>query len=276
MAVYDRAVLMCSPKHFTVRDVKNPFMAGSVVDHDRAVRQWEALRSAFVEAGLRVEVLDAVDDLEDMVFTANQVFVGAAQGRPFVVPSSMRHASRRREVPHYVAWFERHAYEIVDAGLEGEYLEGHGDLLWHPGRDRVWAGYGFRSSRGGVERFAGVMRERGIEVTPLQLVDETFYHLDTCFAPLSEEAALVFAPALDDEAMAALSAAWPRLYRVDRTDALGFSCNGVVAGRRYVSSPLSPALAGILRNEGLEPLDVDLSEFEKAGGSAFCLKTFVA
>jgi len=124
---------MCSPEYFTVRDVKNPFMAGSVVDRDLAVRQWEALRSAFTDAGLRVEVLDAVEDLEDMVFTANPVFVGATQGRPFVVPSSMRHASRRREVPHYVAWFERHGYEIVDAGLEGEYLEGHGDLLWHPG-----------------------------------------------------------------------------------------------------------------------------------------------
>ena len=274
--MHDRAVLMCSPEYFTVRDVKNPFMAGSVVDRDRAVRQWEALRSAFVDAGLRVEVMDAVDDLEDMVFAANPVFVGETRGRPFVVPSSMRHASRRREVPHYVAWFERRGYEIVDAGLEGEYLEGHGDLIWHPGRDRVWAGYGFRSSRGGVERFAGLMRERDVEVTPLQLVDETFYHLDTCFAPLNEEAALVFAPALDDGAMTALSAAWARLYRVDRTDALGFACNGVVAGRRYVSSPVSPAIAGILRREGLEPLEVDLSEFEKAGGSAFCLKSFVA
>ena len=76
--------------------------------------------------------------------------------------------------------------------------------------------------------------------------------------------------------MTALSSAWARLYRVDRTDALGFACNGVVAGRRYISSPASPALAEILRGEGLEPLEVDLSEFEKAGGSAFCLKTFVA
>jgi hypothetical protein len=48
-----------------------------------------------------------------------------------------------------------------------------------------------------------------------------------------------------------------------------------VAGRRYVSSPASPALAAILRSEGLEPVE-DLSEFERAGGSAFCLKTFVA
>ena len=274
--MHDRVVLMCSPQYFTVRDVKNPFMAGSVVDLDRAVRQWEALRSAFLDAGLRVEVMDAVEDLEDMVFAANPVFVGATRGKPLVVPSSMRHESRRREVPHYVAWFDRRGYEIVDAGLEGEYLEGHGDLLWHPGRDRVWAGYGFRSSQGGVERVSGAMRERGVEVTPLHLVDETFYHLDTCFAPLNEEAALVFAPALDDRAMTALSSAWARLYRVDRTDALGFACNGVVAGRRYVSSPVSPALAEILRREGLEPLEVDLSEFEKAGGSAFCLKTFVA
>jgi hypothetical protein len=34
-------------------------------------------------------------------------------------------------------------------------------------------------------------------------------------------------------------------------------------------------LEALLHQEGLTPLMVETSEFEKAGGSCFCMKTFV-
>lgn len=269
---------MCAPDYFTVRDVKNPFMAASQpIDLRRAREQWTALRDTFASHGIETLTIDPVEDLEDMVFAANQVFVGRCASGPFAIPSRMRYASRQREVPYFAAWFQRNGFAVVDLALDGdgEFLEGHGDLLWHPGRAHVWAGYGFRSSQAGVAKCAGVIAEYGIYVTPLQLVDETFYHLDTCFAPLSEDAALVYAPALAADSCQRLRAGWNRLHEVSRDDALGFACNGVAVDGGYILPHVSGALETVLKRESLRPIVVDTSEFEKAGGSVFCLKNFL-
>ncbi len=267
-------VLMCPPDFFTVRDVKNPFMrVDAVVDRDEAARQWEALRDTFARLGVTPYAVEPAGDLEDMVFAANQAFVGAGKLHArFAVPSRMRYASRQREVPYYVEWLARNGFAILDAGLGGEFLEGHGDLLQHPKRDLVWAGHGFRSSEEGVARFARAVRPEGLTVAPLHLVDEIFYHLDTCFAPLSEDAAIVYPGALSAASLDALRGSWKRLHEISRDDALQFACNGVAVNGRFVVSHETPALCRILECEGLAPEIVDVSEFEKAGGSVFCLK----
>jgi N-dimethylarginine dimethylaminohydrolase len=267
---------MCPPDYFTVRDVKNPFMdVDQPVDHALARAQWDALRHALESAGVEVLLIDPVDDLEDMVFAANQTFTSFPGRKPFVVPSRMRHESRDREVPYYVEWFRRRGFDIIAVDFGEEVLEGSGDLLWHPDGSHVWAGHGFRSTEGGVAKFAAAMAPNRIKVTPLKLIDERFYHLDTCFAPLTAQAALVYPGAFDQSALAKLGAAFPRLYQVSELEALTFICNGIVANDAYVASHAYDGVRAALAREGLEPVLVDLSEFEKAGGSAFCLKTFV-
>ncbi|MBV8148508.1 MAG: hypothetical protein JO092_05400 [Candidatus Eremiobacteraeota bacterium] len=272
-------VLMCPPTYFTVRDIKNPFMnPGRPPDRALAVHQWEALRAAFEQAGVQSVFVNPVADLEDMVFAANQAFIGRGTiHERFAVPSRMRYPSRQREVPFVATRLGELGVEIIDLELkdEGEFLEGHGDLLVHPGRPHVWAAYGARSSRSGVMRFATAVKREGIGVTPLELVDETFYHLDTCFAPLSAQAALVYPGALSERSFRLLRQAWPRLHAVSREDAARFVCNGVAVNDYFIVSHLPEDADRFVRNEGLTPLRVDLSEFEKAGGSVFCMKAFL-
>jgi N-dimethylarginine dimethylaminohydrolase len=273
-----KRVLMCPPTYFTVRDVKNPFMTPDcAVDGERALLQWRALCAAFERAGVAVLTIDPVEDLEDMVFAANQVFVGSGASRArFIVPSRMRYPSREREVPYYVAWYERAGFDVIDLELDaaaGQFLEGNGDLLAQPATARVWAGHGFRSTRAAVARFARAVETEGIDVVELALVDPTFYHLDTCLAPLNAEAALIYPDAFAPEALRMLRRHWPRLHEADRGEALRFACNGVAANGRFIASHVSPWLRDVLTQEGLEPELVDTSEFEKAGGSVFCLKS---
>ena len=52
-------------------------------------------------------------------------------------------------------------------------------------------------------------------------------------------------------------------------------CNGIVANGRYLTPYVTPHLEEILREEGLASLIVDTSEFEKSGGSLFCMKAFL-
>ena len=270
-------VLLCPPAYFDVVDEKNPYMATRVtVDREKAQRQWQALRSALEQAGCQVETIAPVPGLEDMVFAANQVFAGFHEGiGKFIVPSRMVHDSRQREVPFYVDWYRQRGYKIIEFDLGNDHLEGHGDLLWHPDWSRIYAGYGFRSTRAGVEKFRDAMSKLGIPVVPLQLIDRYCYHLDTCFCPLNNEAVLIYPGAYAPESLAALRGFWKRVHELTADEAHKFMGNGIVANGRYLTPYITPHLESILSQEGLEPVVIDTSEFEKSGGSLFCMKTYL-
>lgn len=270
-------VLLCAPTYFDVVDSKNPYMpGGSPVDREKARSQWENLCSALEKSGYVVDTIDPAPGLEDMVFAANQIFVGWHEtvGK-FIVPSHMLHASRQREVPFFVDWFQSRGYKVMDLGLGEQRLEGHGDLLWHPGWSRIYAGYGFRSTKIGVEKFADAMSRLAIPVVPLHLVDPYCYHLDTCLCPLNNEAALIFPEAYDADSLMVLRKNWKRLHELTVDEAHRFMGNGIVAGPNYITPYVTPHLEGMLNEEGLTPLIVDTSEFEKSGGSVFCMKVFL-
>jgi N-dimethylarginine dimethylaminohydrolase len=270
-----KTALMCPPTFFDVREPKNPYM-GPPIDSAKALRQWENLRRTLEDAGVKVETIDPVEGLDDMVFAANQVFVGhhEAVGN-FIVPSRMRHASRHREVPFFVDWFRRRGYSVINLDLHDEYLEGHGDLLWHPDRSRIWAAYGFRSTQGGVERFSAAMEKLGFPVIPLQLVDERCYHLDTCFCPLTGDAALIYPGAFSAESLRTLRQGWKRIHELTGAEARQFMGNGIVVNGRLIIPRLTQNLQQILAQEGLTAVVLDTSEFEKSGGSVFCMKAFI-
>jgi N-dimethylarginine dimethylaminohydrolase len=271
-------VLLCPPTYFDVVDKKNPYMStGTQVNPERAKRQWGALRSALQQAGCQVETIDPVSGLEDMVFAANQVFVGfhAGSGK-FIVPSHMVHASRQREVPFYVEWFRHRGYKVIELDLnEGNHLEGHGDLLWHPDGSRVYAGYGFRSTLGGVEKFTEAMSKLKIQVVALQLIDRYCYHLDTCLCPLNNEAVLIYPGAYHPDSLATLRGFWKRIHELTAEEAHKFMGNGIAVNEKYLTPYLTPHLKSILAKEELTPVVLDTSEFEKSGGSLFCMKAFL-
>ena len=270
-------VLLCPPAYFDVVDQKNPYMSErSSVDREKAQRQWQALRSALERAGCQVETIAPAPGLEDMVFAANQVFVGfhEAVGK-FIVPGRMVHASRQREVPFYVDWYRQRGYKIVDVNLGDDCLEGHGDLLWHPDWSRIYAGFGLRSTQTGVEKFRAAMSKLNIPVVPLHLIDPYCYHLDTCFCPLNNDAVLVYPDAYAPESLASLRRFWKRVHELTAGEAHKFMGNGIVANATYLTPYVTPHLESILRQEGLAPVILETSEFEKSGGSLFCMKAFL-
>lgn len=270
-------VLLCPPDYFDVIDQKNPYMKRDVaVDKPRARAQWENLCDVLRQNGCEIETIIPVPGLEDMVFAANQIFTGAKAGYgKFAVPSRMVYPSRHREVVYFADWCRQHDYQIIELDYGNDYLEGHGDLLWHPDSSCVFAGYGFRSTRGGVDKFSAAMARMGIAVEPLELIDRFCYHLDTCLCPLNEYSALIFPGAYSSEGLQTLHKIWPRIHLLTADEAHRFMGNGIVVNGRYISPYMTPQLEQVLRKENIEPLIIDTSEFEKAGGSCFCMKMFL-
>lgn len=270
-------VLMCTPDAFDVVDVKNAFMEGNVgtVDRDLAREQWEALRRTFEAAGHEVLTIDAAPGLEDMVFSANQVLPGMGiDGRPYAVLGRMRHPSRRLEVSHFRAWFEERGYRILELPDSVELFEGQGDAIWHPGRALLWGGYGHRTS---LEAYEAISDLLGVPVIALDLVHESFYHLDTAFCALSPEAALVFPGAFTGEGLAMVRRMFPRVVEVgDREASEAFACNAhALDGRTVVIQRGAAETVARLAAAGFDPVEVETGEFIKSGGSVFCMKVMI-
>jgi N-dimethylarginine dimethylaminohydrolase len=258
--------LMCKPTHFKVDYVINPWMEGNLHQsaYETAQQQWHQLHQCILEhAG--VDLIEPVQGWPDMVFTAN---AGLVMGRKAVV-SRFYYPERRGEEPYFKQWFAEKGFELYELPDELPF-EGAGDALFDRAQPRLWAAYGFRSLKASHRRLSEWL---DVEVVSLRLIDQRFYHLDTCFCPLPEGYTLYFPPAFDDEAQATIEALIPADKRlvVSEADAENFACNAVNIGRRVIMHQASDALKGQLAQAGFQVAETPLTEFLKAGGAAKCL-----
>jgi ornithine--oxo-acid transaminase len=113
----------------------------------------------------------------------------------------------------------------------------------------------------------------GLEVIPLGLIDPRFYHLDTCFCPLSNGDVMYFPAAFDAVSLTRIEARYSAEKRicVSEKDALRFACNAVNVGRTILLNEISAELCAELQSRGFHVVQVELTEFLKAGGAAKCL-----
>ncbi len=257
---------MCPPDYFTVDYVINPWMAGQEgsLDLDLAKRQWSELRATL--AGYAdIAVIEPQPELPDMVFTAN---AGAVYGKK-AIASHFLPQERRPEERHFKAWFRENGFELLD--LDDKIgFEGAGDCLLDRSGPWVWVGHGFRTEIEAHQEIAGYFDR---EVVSIRLTDERFYHIDTCFCPLTDGFLLYHPPAFDYESRIAIESRVPPHKRivVDTRDAGRFACNAVNIDDQVFLNSASEPLKARLMLAGFKVHEVNLSEFLKAGGSAKCL-----
>src|SRR5262245_19443850 len=170
-------LLLCPPRFYRVAYVINPWMEGNVgrTDDAEAARQWQTLCAALADRA-ELEAVGPAPGLPDMPFTAN---AGLVLDDVFV-PARFRVPQRRPETRHFVEWFRQRGHRVVELPGQGSF-EGEGDALAQPGELLVWGGYGVRTSLDAHRHLAELL---DVDVVPLRLIDERFYHLDTCFCPL--------------------------------------------------------------------------------------------
>lgn len=258
--------LMCSPKLYDVNYVINPWMAGHVHDSSRtvAMAQWNRLYEAVTQLA-DVVLVEPQPGSPDMVFTAN----AGLEHNGVVVLSSFFHAERQGEEQHFRRWFQQAGYTVLSVPRETPF-EGEGDALFAVDGSRLWAGYGPRTSQSSHHYLSEAWK---IEVASLHLIDERFYHLDTCFAPLEGGSVLYYPQAFDQASIMQIEdyyAADKRIV-VTEADALRFACNVINIDRTLILNEVSRELSDQLKSTGFRVVELQLGEFLKAGGAAKCL-----
>lgn len=258
--------LMCAPDHYDVDYVINPWMEGNIhkSSRDRAVEQWEGLYRILKDRAL-VDLVAPQKGVPDMVFTAN---AGLVLGND-VVLSRFYHKERQGEEPFFQEWFEAQGFTVHVLPKDLPF-EGAGDALLDREGRWLWAGYGFRSE---LDSHPYLAKWLDIEVLSLRLMDERFYHLDTCFCPLADGYLLYYPPAFDAYSNRLIELRVPaeKLIPVAEKDAVAFACNAVNVNRTVIMNKATDELKQRLSALGFEVVETPLTEFLKAGGAAKCL-----
>jgi N-dimethylarginine dimethylaminohydrolase len=260
-----RTYLMCRPEHFTVSYRINPWMhPQQPTDTALALEQWETLYDTFVRLGHDVRLIDPVEGLPDMVYTANGGFAidGVVYGALFAYPQ------REPEGPAFMRWFADNGFRVVEPVSVNE---GEGDFLL--AGTRILAGTGFRSTTDSHDELRGIF---GREVVSLTLVDPRFYHLDTALAVLDplnddEHANIAYTPAaFDEHSRRTLERLYPDAIIVSEEDAGILGLNSISDGYNVVIAKRAVGFERQLRERGYNPIGVDLSELLRGGGGVKC------
>ena len=303
-----RWVLMGDPTHFSVKGGANPHTrtrwgTRRTVDKQRAIAQWHGLRAQLEELGIRVIVVPPVAEWPGTVYPANaglmfDVDVAKPVSQKRFVLSNLL-PTRAGEPAHYARALAdaRIATETIDPALRfegeadlfparGRYLFTHGRLekqrfvpaLALPPWKRV---YGFRTDVRVCDLLAP--RLAPAEVLRVELVLEAHYHGDTALAAFgpAREFLLAYRAAIAPGDWPQLTSTFSEaLIELTGEDAQRYAANSFTytpSGQSKDSFLVLPRgvsgrLVSQVRDRGVTPLTVDVSEFlKKGGGSVKCM-----
>uniref|UniRef100_A0A7I4YM08 Amidinotransferase n=1 Tax=Haemonchus contortus TaxID=6289 RepID=A0A7I4YM08_HAECO len=263
-------ILMCRPTYFKVSYSINPWMEmKDPVDTEKAMEQWNALKSTIEKCGATVEVMEPTEsakDLPDLVFTANAAVVRGKQ----VYLANFALQERKAEWKINDEWFRQNGFNtFFNATIPHE---GTGDALWCCNGTVLVAAVGPRSDVRALPDIQQKLQTNGdtFKILAVRLVDDRFYHLDTAFCPLNDKLALWFPQAFDPVSQHNMSNYF-QLLPVSESEAKKFACNAVVIGNHVIMNEGSERIAQLLDRHGFKVHFVPMSEFLKSGGSAKCL-----
>jgi N-dimethylarginine dimethylaminohydrolase len=304
-ARWQRTVLMGDPTHFSVKGGANPHTrtrwgTRRRVDRTTAVRQWHDLKAVLEELGVRVIVVPPDPAQPGLVYPANAGFLTDVDARKPVAEKTFHLSNllptRAGERPHYERVLRAAGFRT--AGIDPRFrFEGEADffpagdfhLLTHGGIERqrfvpVWGlppwrrVYGFRTDGRLLGVLAPLVAPR--RVLRLELVREAHYHGDTAlcaFGPRREHL-LVYRAALAPTAWHALVDHFGEaLVELGEYDARRYAANSFTLcedGHPCLVMPagVSDRLLAQVRERGVTPICVDVSEFlKKGGGSVKCM-----
>jgi N-dimethylarginine dimethylaminohydrolase len=300
-----RRILMGDPQHFSVQGGANPHTrtrwgTRRQVDRELAIHQWHGLKTRLEELGIEVIVVPPDPAQPGLVYPANAGYQSRVDepepvsAKTFTLSNLL--PTRAGEKAHYRRVLEQAGYAVHEIDeqyrFEGEadffpagdvYLLTHGRLerqrfvpaLAFPPWKRV---YGFRTDERVEALVAPSVAPKAVHRILLTL--EAHYHGDTAlcaFGP-GRRFLLGYRAAIDPPDWEKLAALFgDRLIELQESDAQRYAANSFTfarASESYLVMPggVSERLQDEVRERGVTPVVVDVSEFlKKGGGSVKCM-----
>ncbi len=259
-----KRILLCPPTNFDIEYEINPWMhVERKVDKAKAMAAYDDLKRIYESLGVQVFEIPQEKDLPDMVYVTD---TGHAVGDIFIA-ANFRYPERRRESA-VVAKYLEDKFGFTTAHIpDGIFFEGHGDLVVS---DEVYfMGYGKRSM---IEALPYLQKYISQPVIPIELVDPYYYHLDTCFAILNPEVALINPTSFTKKGLEQIHSHFKRVIEASPIDHQVLACNLVTIDNHLITAlGISDTLQTELEKLGFIVHLVDTVEYRKGGGSVRCM-----
>lgn len=225
------------------------------VDLTLARRQWENYVRVFVDRDWGIVEVAGADDCPDAVFIEDTVIMfngtavithpGAPTRQPEVV--AVEESVRALGVP------VRRLSDIDSSG----HLDG-GDVLKIG--NTVYVGRGGRTDDAGIATLAAILEPMGARVIPVPVTK--VLHLKSAVTALPDGTVLGWDPVVDDSAVFC-----PYMSVPEESGAHVV----VLDSETVLMASSAPRTAQVFRDQGLQVLTVDISEYEKLEGCVTCL-----
>lgn len=268
-------LIFSNPRHFDVKYKINPYMNDSKVNKQKMYQQWIKSIRRVRENGIRVNTINYdtyteteknTSELPDLVFCANHATPIPSEDA--YILSNMNKKQRKGEPAYFKKWAIQNNYKIFELA-DNLSFEGAGDTEWHPKRNLMWIGYGYRTDKETVNKIDDMLDAK---VCSLELTDRRYYHLDVCFEPLDENTVVIIPEAFTSTGLDKISSEFEDIIEVPEEDtgSMGGNCSRLNGGKVLIDGRNQKTINSI-QKKGFEVIRLNTGEFMKSGGSIDCL-----
>lgn len=224
---------------------------------------YQDLKNIYQSIGVEVIEVPQEKGLPDMVYMAD---TGHAVDKTFIA-ANFRYPERRRESAVVADFLEKNMGYTTVHLPEGIFFEGHGDMI--VAEREYFMGYGKRSMREAIPYLNEYIKK---EIVPIELIDPYYYHLDTCFAILSPEVALINPTSFTPDGLKEIHHRFKRVIEASPADHQVLGCNLVTINNHLITAlGITPTLQKEFEDLGFTVHLVDTVEYRKGGGSVKCM-----
>ena len=267
--------ILASPASFDIL----PFQSGQnpYIHHQPIDPKFHAQHSRLVKTLSRTTVCPLPKlsgPLPDIVFMANAGLSLPRLRHPLILLPCMKFLQRQQEVPYLKEMFHKLHLPTMDyPGIEP--FEGQAELKWFDGGRKAVCGYGFRSTKktfSELDRlFENIYGPDKPQLLVLKLTSDEFYHLDLAMLEYDGRC-IVHRKAFSETSIRKLEhfLGSKNVTVINTPDR--FCLNAIVDGDTLITHKLKyPTLKLLQKITGRKVCEIDVSEFEKSGGSVRCM-----
>ncbi len=220
------------------------------IDLSSAVIQHQHYVEALKQAGCKIISLPPEDNLPDATFVEDTAVIF----EDTAVMCSMKEATRKNEMESVAKVLE--SYRKIERLKPPANLDG-GDILNTP--EAIYIGLSKRSNESAAQSLSKLINKKIIPVSVTQGL-----HLKSAVSYLGGNLLLINPLRVDSSTLKNFQ--W---IEVEEKDAYAANC--LVLGNKIIMSAGFPEVSEKIRPYGLEMIELEMSEFEKADGGVTCL-----
>jgi len=262
---------------YDYQDKENVYVdASKIINTKKAYEQFAKFTKAFHNM-VTYTIHKAKHELPDVVFVANGGLCIPGIPNTIILPH-MKYKHRQEELPYLKKMYEDLGLHTIP--FPSAVFEGQAELKWFHGGSKAICGYGFRATKKAFtvaqKLLDGLYKDHGLpppELLVVPLASADYYHLDVAMLEYNDDSCVVHRKAFSEESIEKIrNFLGPSKVRViDTEDTL--CLNAVVDGKYLVTHKMTDkAVKKVLEGvTGLRIREVDVSEFEKSGGSVRCM-----